>query len=124
MLCLPLMTCNDPAPLETRICGVSVGCDCERYFRVQRKLAPEMGEEPEEQRKSKAEEEAGGDREIESGVLTAVEDIAGEFSKAKGESAVEIQHRASDDHHGAKQHQESAEIARWIHSWIVLEIFR
>jgi len=83
-----------------------------------------MGEEPEEQRKPKAEEEAGDDREIESGVLTAVEDIAGKFSKAKGEPAVEIQDRAGDDRHGAKQHQESAEIARWIHSWIVLEIFR
>jgi hypothetical protein len=32
MLCLLLMTCNNPAPLETRICGVPEGCDRERYL--------------------------------------------------------------------------------------------
>jgi hypothetical protein len=32
MLCLPLMTCNNPAPLEKRICGVAMGCDRERYL--------------------------------------------------------------------------------------------
>jgi hypothetical protein len=83
-----------------------------------------MIEEPEEKGKTNAEDEASDDRKIEGGALATVDDIPGEFSKAKGESAAEIQDRAGDDRHGTKQHQETAEIARWIHSWIVLEIFR
>jgi len=83
-----------------------------------------MIEQPEEKRKTSAEDEAGDDRKIEGGALATVDDIAREFSQTQGEPAAEIQDRAGDDHHRAKQHQETAEIARWIHSWIVLEILR
>jgi hypothetical protein len=50
----------------------------------------EVGKEPEEQRKSHAEDEAGDDREIESGVFAAVHDVAGEAAKMERELVSEI----------------------------------
>ena len=47
--------------------------------------AAEMGEEPEKQREKGAEEQAGSDGKVEGGVFATMDDVAGEFSKAKGE---------------------------------------
>ena len=47
------------------------------------RLATEMGEEPEEERECRAENEAGDDGKIESGVFAAMDDVAGEFAEAK-----------------------------------------
>jgi hypothetical protein len=55
-----------------------------------------MGEEPEKEGKSGAEDEAGDDGEIESGVFAAVDDVAGKFAQAEGEFAPEIKDGADD----------------------------
>ena len=52
--------------------------------------AAEVGEEPEEEREGGAEKEAGDDREVESGVIAAMDDVAGEAAEADGEFAAEI----------------------------------
>ena len=58
------------------------------------RLAAEVGEEPKEQRKAEAEDEAGDDGEIEGGVFTAVDDVAGEFTETEGEFGAEVQESA------------------------------
>jgi hypothetical protein len=54
-------------------------------------------EEPEEEGKCCAEDEAGDDREIEGGVFAAMDDVAGEFSEAERESATEIEESTHED---------------------------
>ena len=60
-------------------------------------LAAEVREEPEEQGKCCAEDEAGDDREIEGGVFAAMDDVAGELSEAEREFATEIEESADGD---------------------------
>ena len=55
-----------------------------------------MREEPEEKREGCAENEAGDDREVESCVFTAVDDVAGEFAEAERELAAEIEKSADE----------------------------
>ena len=55
-----------------------------------RRLAPEMGKEPEEKRKSSAEDKTGDDGEIERGVFTTMDDVAGEFVESEGEFGPEV----------------------------------
>ena len=74
-----------------------------------------MGEEPEEERKAKAEEEAGDDGEIESGVLAAVDDVAGKAAEAKRELAAEIKKSADEDEEAAEEKKGAAEFAERVH---------
>jgi len=60
-------------------------------------LAAEVREEPEEQGKCCAEDQAGDDREIEGGVFAAMDDVAGELSEAEREFATEIEESADGD---------------------------
>ena len=53
-----------------------------------------MREEPEEEREADAEEQAGDDREVESGVFAAMDDVAGEAAEAEGEFTAEVKKRA------------------------------
>jgi hypothetical protein len=53
-------------------------------------LAAEVGEEPEEEGKRGAKNEASDDGEIESGVFAARDDVAGEFAEAERESSTEV----------------------------------
>jgi len=78
-------------------------------------LAAEMGEEPEEERKAKAEEEACDDGEIESGVLAAVDDVAGKAAEAKRELAAEVEKSADKDEEGAENEESAAEFTDGIH---------
>ena len=59
-------------------------------------LATEVGEEPEEKRKCPAEDKASNDREIESGVFAAMDDVAGEFAETEGKFAAEIEKSAEE----------------------------
>lgn len=61
-----------------------------------------MREEPEEKRETKAENEASHDGEIEGGMFTAVDDVAGKFSQAEGESCAEVEERADDGEQAAE----------------------
>jgi hypothetical protein len=74
-----------------------------------------MGEEPEEEGKRGAENEASNDGEIESGVFAAMDDVAGEFSEAEGEFGAEVEERADEDKRRAEQEKRAAEIAEGIH---------
>ena len=56
-----------------------------------------MGEEPQEQRESGAEDKTGDDRKIEGGVFAAVDDVAGEAAEAQGELAAKVEERAEND---------------------------
>jgi len=49
-----------------------------------------MGKEPEEKRKSSAEDKTGDDGEIERGVFTTMDDVAGEFVESEGEFGPEV----------------------------------
>jgi hypothetical protein len=86
-----------------------------RSSECNKKLAAEMGEEPEEQRKPKAEEEAGDDREIESGVLAAVEDIAGNAAKTQRKSSTEVEKCADEDEEPSQNEEGAAKITERIH---------
>jgi hypothetical protein len=66
-----------------------------------RRLTAKVREKPEEQRKGNAENEAGDDGEIESGVFAAVDDVSGELSEAEGELGSEVEN-------GADEHEKAA----------------
>jgi hypothetical protein len=61
---------------------------------------PEVIDEPEEERETDAENEAGDDWEIEGRAFAAIDDVAREFSQAKWKSSPEIQDGATDNQHG------------------------
>jgi hypothetical protein len=82
-------------------------------------LTAVVGEEPEEKRQSEAEDEAGDDGEIESGVFAAVDDVAGEAAEAEGETAAEVKQGAGDGNDGAEDEEGAAEFAEGIHECIV-----
>jgi hypothetical protein len=85
------------------------------------RLAAEAGEEPEEKRKSGAENEASDDGEIEGGVFAAVDDVAGKFPEAEGEFGAEVKQGAEDDEDEAEQEKGAAEIAKRVHGNIIGE---
>jgi hypothetical protein len=80
-----------------------------------------MGKEPEQKRKSGAEDKTGDDGEIERGVFTTVDDVAGEFAESEGEFGAEVKQSADDDEDEAEQEKSAAEIAERIHGSIVEE---
>jgi len=79
------------------------------------RLFAEMSKEPEEERKANAEEEAGDDGEIKSGVLAAVDDVAGKAAEAKRELAAEIKKSADEDEEAAEEKKGAAEFAERVH---------
>lgn len=93
----------------------------ELYVRTTRRgwaiveLAAEAGEKPENERKHGAEDEAGDDREVESCVLAAMDDVAGKSSKAEREFAREIEQRAGEAQERAGNEENTAEVAERIH---------
>jgi hypothetical protein len=66
------------------------------------RLAAEVREEPEKEGKCCAEDETGDDREVESGVFAAMDDVAREFSETKREFAAEIKESADEGQDGAE----------------------
>jgi len=74
-----------------------------------------MSKKPEEERESGAEEETGDDWEVEGGVFTAVDNVAGEFSQAKREFATEVKKRAYEDQEAAENEEGTAEFAEGVH---------
>lgn len=85
------------------------------------RLATEVGEEPEEERKGEAEHEAGDDGEIESGVFAAVDDVAGKSSKAEGEFSADEQKSTDDEEETSEEEEGAAEFAERIHKNIIEE---
>ena len=56
-----------------------------------------MREEPEEEKQNETQDEAGDDGEIEGGVFTAVDDVAGEAAETKGEFSAKVKKGANSD---------------------------
>jgi len=75
-----------------------------------------MSEQPEEERKTEAEEETGDDREVEGGVFAAMDDVAREAAEAQREFSAEVKQSADKDKKGAENEEGAAELAEGIHS--------
>jgi hypothetical protein len=87
-------------------------------------LTAEARDKPKEQRKRGAKYEARDDREIESDVLAAMDDIAGKFSEAKREFAAEVQKSAQNNKEPAEDEDGATEFAERVHSGILPETAR
>jgi hypothetical protein len=74
-----------------------------------------MREEPEEEGKCCAEGQASDDRDVESGVFTAMDDVARKFAEAKRELAAEIEESADEDQEAAEDKEGAAEFAMRVH---------
>ena len=74
-----------------------------------------MREEPEEQSQDDADDQAGDDGEIESGVLAAMDDVAGETTEAERQFGAEVKESAEDDEKTAQDEESAAEIAERFH---------
>jgi len=81
-----------------------------------------MGEKPEEEGQDDAEKKASNNRKVKSGVLAAVDDIAWEFSEAKGKPAAEAEECADEDKEAAKEEKNAAKFARGVHGASVIEV--
>lgn len=78
-----------------------------------------MGKQPEEKREGGAEEQAGDDGKVESGVFSAVNDVAGKFSKAKGELVPEIKKHTDQNEKRSEENERASEIAKGLHNSIL-----
>jgi hypothetical protein len=81
-----------------------------------------MGEEPEEQAQTDAEEQAGHNWEVESGVFAAMDDVAGTAAETERQLAAEVEKSANEDEKAAEEEERAAEFAKGIHKWIVAEL--
>jgi hypothetical protein len=84
-------------------------------------LAAKVREEPEEEREGGAEDKTGDDREVESGVFAAVDDVAGKFSEAEGEFSAKVKKSANKDEESAENEEGAAEFAKRVHPGILPE---
>jgi hypothetical protein len=75
-----------------------------------------VGEEPEEEGKCCAEDEAGDDGEIEGGVFAAMDDVAGELSKAERKFPAGIKKSADEDEEAAEEEEGAAKFAERVHN--------
>jgi hypothetical protein len=74
-----------------------------------------VGDEPEEERVSGADEEAGDNGKVKRGVLAAVDDVPGKPSEAEREFASEIENSADKDHEAADEEKRASEFAERVH---------
>jgi len=81
-----------------------------------RRLATEVGEEPEKQAQADTEEQAGDDRKVKCGVLAAVDNVAGQAAEAEGELGTEIENRAEEDQESAEEKKCAAEFTKGVHA--------
>lgn len=74
-----------------------------------------MIEEPKEQREDEAEDQAGDDGEVESGVLAAMNDVAGKTAEPEREFATKIKKGAHKHKKSSENNNNAAEFAQWVH---------
>jgi hypothetical protein len=74
-----------------------------------------VGEEPKQERETEAENEAGDDGEVEGGVFSPVDDVAGEAAEAQREFSAKVKQSADKDQEGADNEEGAAEFAEGIH---------
>jgi hypothetical protein len=74
-----------------------------------------VGDEPEEERNTEAEDETSDNRKVKRGVCAAVDDVAGKFSQAEREFSAEIQKGADEDEETSEEKKDAAEFAERAH---------
>src|ERR1700674_128821 len=84
--------------------------------------ATEVGDEPEEERESDANEEASDDGKVKGGVFAAVDDVPRKSSEAEGEFASEIEKSADKNQEAAEEEKRTAEFAERVHRSSLLEM--
>ncbi len=55
-------------------------------------------------------------------MFAAMDDVAGKFSQAEGQSATEVEKSPEEDEEAAEKEEAAAEFAEGIHKWIVAEL--
>jgi hypothetical protein len=88
---------------------------------AKRSLAAEVRNDPEEEREHDTYDEAGNDGKVERGVFAAVNDVAGQFSRAKGEFTAKIEESADKNQKAAEKEEGAAEFAKRVHEVILPE---
>jgi hypothetical protein len=84
-------------------------------------LTTKVGEEPEEEGDCCAEDKAGHDREIESGVFATMDDVSGEFAEARRKLPAEEQNSAEHCEDASEDKESAAEFAKGLHNSIIEE---
>jgi len=80
-----------------------------------------VGKEPEEEGEGGAKYEAGDDWEIEGGVFTTVDDVAGKAAEAEREFATKVEKSTDEDEEAAEEKESAAEFAEGVHNRILLQ---
>ena len=106
-----------PLYLDARTIYQGSGCD----GKIRRGLAAEAGEEPEEKGQGGAQEKAGDDWEVESGVFATMDEIAWKSAETKWEPAREIKNSAEENEEAAEEEKSAAKLAKGIHKNIIEE---
>jgi hypothetical protein len=83
--------------------------------------ATEVIDQPEEERKTDAEDEAGDDREIESSVFAAIDNVPREAAEAEGRFAAEVEKCTDENDKASEEEERAAEFAEGVHKKIVEE---
>jgi hypothetical protein len=60
--------------------------------------AAKMGDEPQDERKAKADDDRGGDGEVKGGVFAAMDDVARQSAQPERETPAEVKYRAGAGH--------------------------
>ena len=107
----------------------SGSCAGKRYTRERRsqkknrrQLPAQARDEPEKEGERDAQNQAGDDGKVKSGVFAAVNDVPRKFSQAKGELVAEVQKSADKDEKGSQEKKGAAEIAERVHEVILPEV--
>jgi len=74
-----------------------------------------MLKKPDEDGQRSAEEKAGDDREIESGVFAAMDDVSREAAEAQREFSPEVEESADEDQECAEDEEGAAEFTERVH---------
>lgn len=86
-----------------------------------RRLAAEVGDEPEEESKRDAYDEARDDRKVKRSVFAAVYDVARQFPQAEGEFVPKIEKGTNQDDKHSEENKRAAEFAQRAHEVILPE---
>jgi len=103
------------AILEQSVCHKSRWASAEAVQLGRMDSAAELVDDPENQTDEHADDQARDEREIESAVLAAMDDVARQATEAEGKFAAEVEKHTDDDKNGAQNEQRAAELLERFH---------
>jgi hypothetical protein len=77
--------------------------------------ATKVGEEPEEERETKAQNETGDDGKIKRGAFATMDDVAGKTAEAEREFSTEVEKSAKENEETSEEEERAAEFAERVH---------